>query len=61
MQTVMRKAFTLAVTVWPATPDGFAEVHVEVNGRTVATDVFAPGDDGGRVLSGLVDEVWKRC
>ena len=52
------------VTVWAqeATPDGFAEVTIEVNGHLIGTEVINPDDEDARpCLEKLMEDVRRRC
>lgn len=63
-RSVMPRRYEPCIYVADHTPDGFAEVWVELNGREVARTVGCPANDVEEnllLMRGLMDEVRKRC
>lgn len=61
MRSLMPREFMPTIWQLDATPDGFAEVVIEIGGRIVATSVVGPGVDGPAVCRSLIAEFKRKC
>jgi hypothetical protein len=64
MRSPQPQPFMPWVIVQEATPDGFAEVNVEVGGRILATDLVAPAmsaDAWQAVYDRFMVELTRQC
>ncbi len=56
----MPPRFAPTILIWPPTPDGWAEVTCELDGRIVASTVWNPCEDGKPLMDCLLAAARKK-